>query len=406
MNVVAVVPNFLLGGAERQATAFLELAQERLGWKVSLVAFDTEGPVRALCERAGIAWRAVPKPILAKSLTSARSLTRFGFALRALKPDVVLSYVSFPNVVCGLTWRLSGARAHVWSQRAASLVDGGGLYRWARLGASMTRHFVANSREGARFLESSLNVRPERTWLVQNAVARRAPERSREEWRSRLRIGPAQPVAVMVANLHRFKDHRTLLRSWALVKDRSRGESPPQLLLAGRAGDAELEAKAIAFDLGLGGSVRFLGFEADVAGLLQTSDLCVHSSHEEGSPNAVLEAMASGLPVVGTDLPGMREALGPAADECLAPPQDVTALADLISRYLGNPNLARAAGEANQRRAIKEFGPEKMLLGTARVILAATGKADPSAGVSLSRADEPIGDESEGSLVGRLGGKL
>ena len=82
-------------------------------------------------------------------------------------------------------------------------------------------------------------------------------------------------------------------------------------MLAGRPEGRRELLEVLARDLGLGERVRFVGDVDDVAGLLGASDVGVLSSTPlEGCPNAVIESMAAGLPVVGTDIPGVREALG------------------------------------------------------------------------------------------------
>src|SRR2546426_8921983 len=88
--------------------------------------------------------------------------------------------------------------------------------------------------------------------------------------------------------------------------------------------------RALARELNLGRSVRFLGPVDDVPGLLSAVDLAVLSSTSEGCPNAVLECMASGLPVVATDIPGIRKAVGPSGYNYLAPPDDARSFAERI----------------------------------------------------------------------------
>ena len=134
-------------------------------------------------------------------------------------------------------------------------------------------------------------------------------------WRRSNGIADDQLVLLMLANLTRFKDHATLLRAFAQVRDTQVG-SRCQLVLAGSPGDATESIKALAFDLGLGGCVRLTGAVRDTNQVLAAADLVVHSSMTEGCPNGALEAMALGKCVLGTDIvsgfwhrPGMKDAL-------------------------------------------------------------------------------------------------
>ena len=121
------------------------------------------------------------------------------------------------------------------------------------------------------------------------------------------------------------------------------------------------QAKALAFDLNLGSSVRFLGSVQDVTGLLSAVDLGVFSSKTEGCPNAVLECMASGLAVVGTDIPGIREALGPDGTDCLASPDDPGIFAQRILDLANAPTRLSALGAANRLRISAEFSTDQMV---------------------------------------------
>jgi glycosyltransferase involved in cell wall biosynthesis len=116
--------------------------------------------------------------------------------------------------------------------------------------------------------------------------------------------------------------------------------------------------RALAFDLELQGSVRFLGAVSDVATVLSASDLAIHSSFAEGISNSVLEEMAAGLMVVGTDIPGVREALGP--DARLVTVGDHQELSRRILEAFDSPQLRELEGRRNCDRARTEFGMDQM----------------------------------------------
>jgi glycosyltransferase involved in cell wall biosynthesis len=136
----------------------------------------------------------------------------------------------------------------------------------------------------------------------------------------------------------------------------------PLLVLAGRPSRTEKEVKALAFDLELGESVRFLGTVDDVGGLLAGSDIGVLSSRRESRPRAVLEYMACGLPVAGTDIRGIREAVGPEGLRFLAPAGDAEALA------AGDAGLRREAGAASASRFEGFPSPQESRARTAALI--------------------------------------
>jgi glycosyltransferase involved in cell wall biosynthesis len=112
--------------------------------------------------------------------------------------------------------------------------------------------------------------------------------------------------------------------------------------------------------LSLDGLVHFLGEVSDVSGLLRATDLAVFSSSAEGLPNAVLEAMAAGLAVAGTDYPGIREALGPSGSQLLAPAGDAGGLAERIVTAALDAALRHRLGLLARGRAESEFTVDRM----------------------------------------------
>jgi glycosyltransferase involved in cell wall biosynthesis len=273
----------------------------------------------------------------------------------------------FQSVACGIVWRLTGARLCVWNQRDEGRDRLGRLSEGAAV--RLTPHFVANSGHGADFLVEKLGAPRARVRVVHNGVALPPPRRGRGAWREELGVGEDCFLACMLANLHAFKDHVTLLKAWPRVVERL-GEAgrSAALILAGRFDDTHESLKALAFDLGLGRSVRFVGQVKDVSGLLSAVDLGVFSSVKEGCPNGVLECMAAGLAVVGTDYEGIREAVGPRGYALLAPPGDHAALAERIINVALDEDARREAGEANRTRIETEFSPRGMYRGWLSVI--------------------------------------
>ena len=117
----------------------------------------------------------------------------------------------------------------------------------------------------------------------------------------------------------------------------------------------------VAHNLGVDDRVRFVGDVDDVAGLLEASDVSILSSPTEGCANAVLESMAAGLPVVGTDIPGIRDALGEGQREFLAPLGDADALGAALSRLCEDDALRSAMGARNLERQRAVYGREGMV---------------------------------------------
>jgi glycosyltransferase involved in cell wall biosynthesis len=274
-----------------------------------------------------------------------------------MRPDVVIAYCAVPNVLCGLMWRTTGARLCIWNQQDLHVPARFRESTFAR-SAQLTPLVVALSDAARRFLVERLGVDPRRIRMIHNSAVLPPARESGANWRARLDLASDALVVVMLANLNRHKDHATLLRAWRLVLDRIGGTRETVLLIAGRPAGTEDAAKAVAYDLDLRSSVRFLGDVDDVAGLLQAVDVGVLSSHGEGYGRALQECMVAGLPVAGTDVEGIREAVGGLGARFLAAPGDVEGLADRLLELLRDKALRTRLGEANAVRARFEWSFE------------------------------------------------
>ncbi len=113
--------------------------------------------------------------------------------------------------------------------------------------------------------------------------------------------------------------------------------------------------------LGIAGRVHFAGWRPDIAEILAHSRLLVLPSAWEGMPNAVLEAMAARLPVVATDVEGVRELLGPADGEQIVPLGDTAVLADKLTCLLNHAEIAAEIGARNRRRVEENFSLSGMV---------------------------------------------
>jgi glycosyltransferase involved in cell wall biosynthesis len=153
--------------------------------------------------------------------------------------------------------------------------------------------------------------------------------------------GHRGPIAIFVARLQPQKDHETLLRAIARIPD-------VQLLLVGE-GELRSELEQLAGALGIATRVHFLGQRADVAELLKMADLYIHATHSDGFGIAALEAMAAGLPVIASNVPGLAEVVGNAG--ILVPPRDAEALARAIQSVLSDPALKAKLASAAAARA-------------------------------------------------------
>jgi glycosyltransferase involved in cell wall biosynthesis len=134
--------------------------------------------------------------------------------------------------------------------------------------------------------------------------------------------------------------------------------------------------RAVARGLGVEQRVHFAGYRRDVPRLLGALDLYVHPARFEGMPNALLEAMAAGCPIIASAVDGNRELIEDGVNGWLVPPEDVDALSRAIESALLDGDAALQRGAAAQQRAATEFGVEAVVTAWEAALAGQSGQSD------------------------------
>jgi glycosyltransferase involved in cell wall biosynthesis len=179
---------------------------------------------------------------------------------------------------------------------------------------------------------------------------------ARGAWRSAHGFSGDDVLIVSVARLERQKDPVALIQGFARGLGR---DSRCHLVLAG-AGDLENAARASAERGGVSDRVHFLGVCGDVPDLLAAADLFALASRWEGSPLAVMEAMAARLPVIATAVGEVPELVATGVSGLLVPPGSIEKMGDALASLAHDGERRRAMGEAAGARAAG-FGVETMV---------------------------------------------
>jgi sugar transferase (PEP-CTERM/EpsH1 system associated) len=166
-----------------------------------------------------------------------------------------------------------------------------------------------------------------------------------------------------VGRIQDVKDHATLVDAFALLLERM-PEQRAQLRLA-IVGDGplleKLRAKVAA--AGIADQVWLPGSRTDIADILRGLDIFCMSSIAEGTPGSALEAMASGLPVVGTRVGGIPEVIADGVTGLLVPASDPAAMAQALERYARSPAMTREHGAAGRERVQRHYNMNAMVAG-------------------------------------------
>jgi len=350
-RLLVVVTSLGLGGTERHLAAVLPALAAR-GAAVRVLALRPGGAMAEALRAAGVAVRHALR--LPGPLAPAAGLLSVLRELLAWRPDAVHFFLPEAYILGGLAAWCAGARPRVMSRRSLNAYQAAHpraarVERWLH---ARTDALIGNSRAVCAKLAAE-GAAAGRIGLLPNGVVTAPPARSRAEARAALGLAPEALVILCVANLIPYKGHADLVEAFA----RARAFLPGSvLLLAGQDDGLGVALTAQAEALGVIDEVRILGARGDIPDLLAAADVFVLASHEEGSPNAVIEAMAAGLPAVVTDAGGSPEAVGETG--IVVPARDPVALAAALVR-LGKDGALRAAlGAAARQRAREAFSLE------------------------------------------------
>jgi glycosyltransferase involved in cell wall biosynthesis len=246
-----------------------------------------------------------------------------------------------PVVIASRRWQLAvPSRSHVVANRMVS--------RWAT-------GVLANSEAVAQTLRQEDGISASRINVIPNFVGPEAfepyPEGAKRQLFARLGIPDGAFVVGVVARLSPAKDHATLLEA---VSEPFRKDPGLHLLLVG-SGPTEDRLAAQASALGLAGRVHFAGTLPNIPNPHSLLDISVLCSVTEGFPNAVIEAMAAGRPVVATAVGGTPEALDDGQEGLLVPPADVPALRQSLQQLIDSVELRQRFGAAGRARAARVY---------------------------------------------------
>jgi glycosyltransferase involved in cell wall biosynthesis len=350
LKIALCIGSLEVGGAEKQLCRLaVELAA--LGHEVNVLVLYKRGPLMGYLQKMEIPYHGLFPEHEFSTWRSINRIYRWMFflvksirLLRKLNPDVVHAWLFHAyatilpvSFLLNIPVRISGRRGLQSSLRTSWITN-----VVTKVSNFCATSFTANAQGVADDIIITENVERTKIKCITNGVD--IPSGTSD-------CGGLNPTGIVVANLIHYKGHMDLLRVLPSLHGRFHivfvGEGPMR---------EEIENEIQA--LGLSNIVSLLGFCEDPIDLLLKSQFLILPSHSEGMPNAILEAMACGLPVISTDVGGVKELISEEGG-FIVKVNDRTAMIEGTQALIDNENFRASAGAFN-RQVAENFSWEEV----------------------------------------------
>lgn len=380
MRIARIITRLNIGGPSIQAITLTERLSTR-GFDTLLIhgsLGEGEGDMRYLLAPST---RVEHVPALRRELTPASDIAAFAQVsaiLRDFKPHVVHTHMAKAGAV-GRTAAAMYNRSLAREARASVVHTYHGHVLEGYFGAVKSAVFVGVERRLARRTDRIVAISPAirdellRVHRIGRAEQYRVvplgfdlsalaaiDDGARQSARAALSIPPDAHVVSTVGRLTAIKQHRLFLQTARLIAD----EDPAALFLVIGDGELREDLEDNARQLGLAGSVRFLGWRRDLATVYGATDVFLLTSRNEGTPVALIESLAAGVPGVSTDVGGVRDVLFPPDSDPLGevePFADAAALARSVTGLLTDRERRRSLGARGRALVLARYGIDRLV---------------------------------------------
>jgi sugar transferase (PEP-CTERM/EpsH1 system associated) len=287
--------------------------------------------------------------------------------LQKIKPDI-LHTRNLSALEAQLPGMLAGIKCRIHGEHGRDLADVDGtnwryvlLRRWFR---PLVQRYIPMSKDLEGWLIKQIKVSEKKISQVYNGVDINRFTVNDEKPLWMLPMAFRAPELVLIGTVGRLdpvKDQITLVQAFIhLVNAHPELSHQVRLVIVGE-GELLSALQILVLDANVDHLVWFAGERHDVADIMQTLDLFVLPSINEGISNTILEAMASALPVIATEVGGNPELVIEGQTGYLVPKQDPIAMAAAFKRYLLQPQLLKLHGQAGRLRVVSTFSLSRMM---------------------------------------------
>jgi glycosyltransferase involved in cell wall biosynthesis len=372
IHIVHVMPQIGIGGAERQLYELIRNSDPAImTHEVFYYSDSRDDEAYKLYAKAGIKLTRIPR----NKKRPIKFLNELAARIKASCADIVQCWLVSGNFWGRLAAIYAGAKHIIVAWRNCDLWKpiGARLLEWLTYGRAQ---HLANSRACAEFIAKRLWISPDKFTVIYNGLETgkfNLPDR-RKELFAGLNIPEDYKIVTMVGRLMEQKNYPMLIRVAQKTKQMS---LPLHFVIAGT-GDLLNSLIEISRRLKVDDRVHFIGVRNDIPQILAASDIFLFTTNFEGFPNALLEAMAAGLPIITTNFAGIDELVQNGITGRIVPIDDVNSTVNILREYLDRPDQARQMAIGAQDFVRREFSMQKMVQKTTALYKAIlTGESKP-----------------------------
>ena len=359
IKILYIITSSGIGGAEK-ILYYTATGLDYNKYDISVCSLKNKGEIARALEKQGIEVCCLHmggRERFLGWLSSIITLIRLFPYLIRIRPTIVHSFLFRANILARIAGYLTGVPIVISSVRVM-----GGEKKYfhyvERITSFMVDHYLTVSESVKRYIIDKSKISAEKISVIYNGVNIKSQDNSYEQNpKMPFKIKDKDRILMTVGRLHKQKGHCYLIQAVSKV----RKEFPKVKLLVTGEGEEENNLKKLVKSLDLMNEVIFAGLSPDIERILPMAELFILPSLWEGLPNALLEAMAAGKPVVATKVGGIPEIVVHGETGVLIPPRDTDALAAVIIDLLQNRLKAKDMGEAGRIRAGKRFSIYKMI---------------------------------------------
>ncbi len=360
LKICQIIPTLVQGGAEKQL-ALLAAGLDRDQFECHVVVLTHSGPYESILRDQGIAVHLIGK----RGKLDPTAYLRLVRKLKELKPDIVQTWLFAGNSYGRVAARHAQVPIIIASERSVDPWKQWWNFAIDRRLHKFTDTIVTNTSAIPAFYAQHGIPAGDFTVIPNAVTIPDVPSLTRREVFDRLQLPPRSLLVGAVGRLWKQKGYRDLIWSGELLRVSLRDVC---VVIVGDGPDRDMLLK-YRDQIGGDEAVRMVGHRDDALQLMTGFDVLWNSSLYEGQSNSVLEAMALGIPVIASDIPGNRDLVVHNESGLLFPLGDAGTLTRITDQLLRQPDRRAAMGQAAKQRIAEHFSLAKMIAAYERLYL-------------------------------------